>query len=368
MTSVLRGTRLLILLLLPPHPVTAQSAVERPPNLNGGWVAPPGVLQFNFLHRFDVSPPPERKVQNSPTFLVAGGLPGRAMVGFSYATNSDLVTGFPNEWEFFGRAMPLRQEDGRPLDLAVHAGYNQAAESIDAEVTAGRTLGPLGLFAAGRTMSNFAWLGERRFAVGAGATLRLGPWFGVTGDVSSLVDRADTEDLAWSTGVQFVIPYTPHTFSIHATSANTGTVQGASLGSGVIRFGFDYTVPVTLRRYFGRRPAPPPDSEPDLALRAGPETANDTVWAAIGSPERPLDYLPDRLVIRAGTTVVWTNNAPLAHTVTALDGSFDSDTIEPGASWSRTFPEPGTFAFTCTPHPFMRGTVVVRPPGSGPEP
>jgi plastocyanin len=58
--------------------------------------------------------------------------------------------------------------------------------------------------------------------------------------------------------------------------------------------------------------------------------------------------------------VEWKNDDPLAHTVTADDGSWDSGLIQPGATWRRTFDRPGTYPFHCTPHPFMKGVVVVR--------
>jgi plastocyanin len=61
-----------------------------------------------------------------------------------------------------------------------------------------------------------------------------------------------------------------------------------------------------------------------------------------------------------GTTVVWTNNAPLAHTVTADHGSYDSGLIDVGKRWSYTFSRAGTYEFHCTPHPFMTGVVVVK--------
>jgi plastocyanin len=85
--------------------------------------------------------------------------------------------------------------------------------------------------------------------------------------------------------------------------------------------------------------------------------SRDTVRATM----QQLAYEPARLEVAAGTTVVWTNDAPLAHTVTADDGtSFDSGTIEPGDRWAFRFTRPGTYDFHCTPHPFMKGVVVVK--------
>ena len=71
-------------------------------------------------------------------------------------------------------------------------------------------------------------------------------------------------------------------------------------------------------------------------------------------------FTPARIEIEAGTTVTWKNNDPLAHSVTAADRSFDSGLIQPGATWSYTFTKPGTYDFSCTPHPFMKGVVVVK--------
>jgi plastocyanin len=74
-----------------------------------------------------------------------------------------------------------------------------------------------------------------------------------------------------------------------------------------------------------------------------------------------LAYLPRRLEIVAGTTVAWKNDDPLEHSVTADDKSFDSGLIRSGATWRRTFDRPGTYHLNCTPHPFMKITVVVKP-------
>lgn len=66
------------------------------------------------------------------------------------------------------------------------------------------------------------------------------------------------------------------------------------------------------------------------------------------------------LKISAGTTVKWTNNDAMNHTVTADDGSFDSGNIAPGASYTKTFSTKGTFAYHCSIHTGMKATVEVQ--------
>src|SRR5829696_5872316 len=46
-------------------------------------------------------------------------------------------------------------------------------------------------------------------------------------------------------------------------------------------------------------------------------------------------FQPASLEVPAGTTVTWTNSGAAPHTVTADDGTFDSDRLAPGASLVR---------------------------------
>ena len=55
----------------------------------------------------------------------------------------------------------------------------------------------------------------------------------------------------------------------------------------------------------------------------------------------------------------WVNNGNTQHTATASNGSFYTGTLKKGQSASHTFSSAGTFAYVCTIHPFMKGTVVV---------
>ena len=339
-----------------------QSLLDRPPNLSGAWVGNSGQLYFNFLHRFTSSPAPSRKVSNVPTFTVAAGLPFRTLVGVHYATNSTLAPAYPNEWEVWARHALFQQDRGAPFDLGAQVGYNNAADGVDAEVSLARRQGPLRLVAAGRVLSDPDSAGGRELAVGGGATLRISRYFALAGDAATLLDADDDEKVAWSAGLHLAIPHTPHTLSLHAANTNAYTLQGLSRGEDKIRYGFEFTIPLTLSRWFGRRAEAPAGgattvAPPPPAAQEGGVAATGEVFRA---GMRNLAYTPARIEIAAGTTVEWTNNDPLAHTVTALDKSFDSGPIESGRTWRYTFTRPGTYDFNCTPHPFMKGQVVVR--------
>ena len=71
-------------------------------------------------------------------------------------------------------------------------------------------------------------------------------------------------------------------------------------------------------------------------------------------------YSPNPIVLAVGGTATWKNNDNVAHTASANDGTWDSGSIAPGASFSRTFPAAGSFPYKCTFHPGMVGTVTVQ--------
>lgn len=334
-----------------PESLAGQSVLDRTPNISGAWVAPPGVVQFDFVHRFDASPAPERKVTSFPSFVLATGLPHRTMLGFVYATNSTLVPRYPNEWEFFGQAAPLRQADGHPLDLGIELGYSLAAEGFVGELSAARRVGPARLLAVARALAD-PENNPLDVAVGGGVVLRLGRWVALAGDMVTVVDPAPGERVAWSAGLQLGIPHTPHTLSLQATNTIGLSLESASRGTDQTLYGFEFTIPITLKRYFGGG-TPPPDSA--AVLRApGPDSV-----AVVRV--KNLAYGAGTVTITAGTVVEWVNDDPLEHTVVAVSGGFDSGLIAPGAVWRHRFDLPGTYAYTCRPHPFMKGTVVVLP-------
>jgi len=102
-----------------------------------------------------------------------------------------------------------------------------------------------------------------------------------------------------------------------------------------------------------------------VVLLAGPTnafaTAELTSVTIVDAP-RPQPkwgYAPGTQQVQMGTWVTWSNNGQDAHTVTAVDGSFDSGNLDPSEGFSWFFDQPGRYQYTCVLHPWMTGTIVV---------
>ena len=286
----MRAAIIAALILVFPAKSNAQSLLDHPPNISGDWTGAPGTLYFHFIHRFTTSDAPERKVSNVPTFLLAAGLPFRLLAGVNYSTNSSLAPRFPNEWELFARWAPLQEDYGAPLDVGGQVGYNNAAEGLDGEISIARRFGPARLIGVARALSDPLESGNVRYAFGGGGTIRLGTYVALAGDVSSLTNRDSSERVAWSAGIHLAIPLTPHTFSLQVTNTLVSTLQGISRGTEGRRYGFEFTIPLTLRRYFGRRAEQSPGDSVSTAAAADSTAASvtaDSTDVAVAPPPAP---------------------------------------------------------------------------------
>ncbi len=80
-------------------------------------------------------------------------------------------------------------------------------------------------------------------------------------------------------------------------------------------------------------------------------------------------FSPAEVVVLAGVAVIWTNaQNGVPHTTTSLDGVWDSGRLATGDAFLFTFDQAGTYAYQCTIHPPMRGTVrVVSDPSELPQ-
>ncbi len=99
-----------------------------------------------------------------------------------------------------------------------------------------------------------------------------------------------------------------------------------------------------------------------LALRVSPGRRSRAAHVAGDDPSDTISdfkFTPATITIHAGDTITWTNVGPTEHTATASNGSFNTGLLKKGQSGSHTFTQPGTYAYICTIHPFMHGTIVV---------
>lgn len=91
-----------------------------------------------------------------------------------------------------------------------------------------------------------------------------------------------------------------------------------------------------------------------MAAEQRPEPRQHTVTIDATS------YSPKTLTVHVGDTIVWVNDDLFPHTVTAKTGRFDSGDIAAGKSWTYTVKAEGLFAYFCTYHTTMKGTLRIR--------
>ncbi|MBI4080894.1 MAG: cupredoxin family copper-binding protein [Candidatus Levybacteria bacterium] len=100
-----------------------------------------------------------------------------------------------------------------------------------------------------------------------------------------------------------------------------------------------------------------PSQQQEQTTKTPEETAGKTEKNAVTI--KGFAFSPETITVKKGTTITWTNEDAAGHTATADDGTFDTGLITKGESGSVTFDTVGTFSYHCTPHPNMKGTVVV---------
>ena len=70
-------------------------------------------------------------------------------------------------------------------------------------------------------------------------------------------------------------------------------------------------------------------------------------------------FQPQSIDVKVGETIKFVNKDAIDHTATANDGSFDSKTLEHGATFSFTPTKAGKISYVCLFHPGMTGTINV---------
>lgn len=71
-------------------------------------------------------------------------------------------------------------------------------------------------------------------------------------------------------------------------------------------------------------------------------------------------YVPKTITIKVGDSITWINKDLIGHSATADDNSWDTGILSQGETGTIKFDKAGTYTYHCTPHPIMKGTVIVE--------
>jgi plastocyanin len=81
------------------------------------------------------------------------------------------------------------------------------------------------------------------------------------------------------------------------------------------------------------------------------------------APEVKIDnfkFGPGQLSVLKGTSVTWTNEDDIPHSIVLTALGVRSKTLDTDKAFSYQFDKAGTYSYICGLHPFMHGQVVVK--------
>jgi plastocyanin len=100
-------------------------------------------------------------------------------------------------------------------------------------------------------------------------------------------------------------------------------------------------------------------ASPSMNMAATSIPAQPDAVATTAVAIKDFAFSPATITVKAGATVVWTNNDSVDHTVTFDGGQISSSDLGTNDTFSHTFLTAGTYHYICTIHPFMHGTLIV---------
>lgn len=118
-------------------------------------------------------------------------------------------------------------------------------------------------------------------------------------------------------------------------------------------FFINYKVGTPIQTASDFKPADVKNATPNISI----DKQFDESMVTITIGDKTNGFVPASTTIKAGKTVTWTNADIVPHTVTG--NGFDSGTIEPGKTYTRTFNQAGSFDYKCSIHTVMQGTINV---------
>jgi plastocyanin len=101
---------------------------------------------------------------------------------------------------------------------------------------------------------------------------------------------------------------------------------------------------------------------PGVSMPTLPSTSGAGAPVATGSVTiKNFAFRPASITVKVGSTVIWTNGDRSPHNVISQQsgGPLRSAIMKKGGTYKYTFRKTGRYAYLCTIHPSMTGTVVV---------
>jgi plastocyanin len=92
-----------------------------------------------------------------------------------------------------------------------------------------------------------------------------------------------------------------------------------------------------------------------VAVMAAPAGAEDT-QVMIDN----FTFTPQRVTVKAGTTITWINHDDIPHAVASSTKAFKSKVLDTDDKFSFTFTTAGSYEYFCSLHPHMTGMIFVE--------
>ena len=108
------------------------------------------------------------------------------------------------------------------------------------------------------------------------------------------------------------------------------------------------------------------DDDNDSGTAAGGTDTQKQPAGGTGAPKvsmKDIQFVPESITAKVGEKITWTNDDSVAHTVTKEKGfkgkGPESDTVDPGQTYTFTPTKAGTIPYFCQIHPNQKGTIIV---------
>jgi plastocyanin len=177
------------------------------------------------------------------------------------------------------------------------------------------------------------------------------------GAPAAMVEGSPTDINSWNFAARVPVGGTI-TWSNQGSQGHSVTASDGSFDSGIVAPGASATIGFDTPGIFAYVCTPHPWMKGTVVVSADAPSASP--MAMVEGNISDINSWGFAVSVSAGQSINWTNLGTQAHSVTAADGSFDTGLVAPGGSAQLEFDTPGIYAFACTPHPWMKGSVAVN--------